>query len=102
MYYWVRLRRNPIVFDFAMGKVCSLPLRVRSVSLSKCKFQHFGIMVQNNREILLVACVNSSLHVYCTDIPPEGGLGTAMLFVGVVGSGVTVNNKGGATCNNGK
>ena len=33
---------------------------------------------------------------------PREGLGTAKLFVGVVGNDVTVNNKGGATYNNNK
>ena len=33
---------------------------------------------------------------------PKGGLGTAKLFVGVAGNGVTVNNKGGTTCINTK
>ena len=27
VYCWVQSRRNPIVFDFTIGKVCSLPLK---------------------------------------------------------------------------
>jgi len=37
-----------------------------------------------------------SYHVYCTDIL-EGGLGTAKLFVGMVGKDVTANIMDGAT-----
>ena len=47
------------------------------------------------------ACMNSAYHVYCRYTPREG-LGTVKLFVGVAGKDVTVNNKGGATCNNTK
>ena len=46
-------------------------------------------------------CINYC--VYCTvSYTPREELGTAKLFVGVTGNGVTVNIKGAATCNNNK
>ena len=48
VYYCVEWRRNPIVFDFTVGKVRSLPRKVQSGSLNAlwawqiCQFQRFG------------------------------------------------------------
>ena len=42
------MEKNPIVFDFTVGKVCSLPLKVQSGNVNArwawhiCQFQRFG------------------------------------------------------------
>ena len=103
-----------------MGNVYSLLLRMQNGSLNArwawhiCWFQHFRkryrllpwikVEIERNGAETIVKycsrkfCMSHLLHWYTL----REGLGTAKLFVGVTGNNVTVNNKGGATCNNTK
>ena len=62
--------------------------------LNQYEMEHYGV------EKIVKFCSQklSLLYLYI----PREWLGTAKLFMGVARNDVTVNNKGGATCNNTK